>query len=244
MPFSKIGKKQSDLNLKSDLISKFLCLRDTNGNPFPDKWIRDIILNFVIAGRDTTATLLTWTSLLLAQHPEVMEKAIEEVKLLKGNDPTYESLKQLTYIDYIIKESLRFYSPVPGVSRFAQKSDVFPDNSVVRAGVRVKYYSFFLHRSPKYWDDPLLFKPERWVDSKSIIKHSYQYLPFHGGPMSCIGRKMAELEAKTLLVLLLQNFKFKVVPNTQYLPSLGLITNCKGGCPLYLCEIEGEMDKE
>jgi len=227
-------KKETNLELNTDLISKFLCLRDADGKQFPDKWIRDIVMNFIIAGRDTTATLLTWTSYLLAKHPEVAEKALEEIKSLKGEDLTYNNIKNLKYLDYIIKESLRLYAPVPGVRRSPLKPDVLPDNTKVSTDTRLKYMTYFLHRSPKYWDDPLLFKPERWANQKEIIKHSYQYLPFHGGPMSCIGRKMAELEAKTLLIIILQNYKFELDSNAKYLPFLGIITNCEGGCPLYL----------
>jgi len=211
-----------------------MSLRDSDGKPFPDKWIRDIILNFMLAGRDTTATLLTWTSYFLAKHPRVLDKAIKEVELLKGEDPNNGNIKNLQYIDYILKESMRLSAPVPGVGRFALKQDVLPDKTVVPAGMRVKYWTFYLHHNPKYWDNPLSFTPERWEDQTSIIKHSYQYLPFHAGPMACIGRKMAELEAKTLLILMLQNFTMEVDPKHSYNPYLGLITNCEGGCPLYL----------
>jgi len=127
------------------------------------------------------------------------------------------------------------YAPVPGLVRWSINTDVLPgDNTVLQQNMRLKYMAFFLHRSPKYWDDPLLFKPERWSKQKEIIKHSYQYLPFHGGPMSCIGRKMAELEAKTLLIQILQHYKFSLDNNAKYKPFLGIITNCEGGCPLYL----------
>jgi len=227
--------KEENLELKPDLISKFLCLRDADGKPFPEKWIRDIVMNFLIAGRDTTATLLTWTSYLLAKHPEVTEKLMEEIRSLKGEDPTYEKVKNFTYLDYVIKESLRIFAPVPGVSRWPVKRDVLPgDNTVVTPDTRLKYMIYNMHRSPKCWDDPLVFKPERWAKQKDIIKHSYQYLPFHGGPMSCIGRKMAEWEAKTLLVQLLQHYTFGIDSNAKYSPYLGIITTCDDGCFLYL----------
>jgi len=212
-----------------------MTLRDPDGKPYSDKWIRDIVLNFMVAGRDTTATLLTWTCYLLAKHPKIMQKAINEVSSLNGQELTYENISTLKYIDYILKESLRLFSPVPGVARYAMKDDVLPgDNTIIKAGLRVKYWSYFLHRNPKYWDDPLTYKPERWENQTAIMKHSYQYLPFHSGPMSCIGRKMAELEAKVLLVQLLQNFTFEILPEHPYKPFLGIITNCIGGCPLFV----------
>ena len=66
-----------DLETKNDLLSRFLCMEDEEtGQPFTDKYLRDILLNFVIAGRDTTAILLSWTFYLLSQHKEVEEKVI------------------------------------------------------------------------------------------------------------------------------------------------------------------------
>jgi len=134
----------------------------------------------------------------------------------------------------VIKESLRLYAPVPGVTRYAEKADVFPDGTKILPRTRVRYYSFYLHRSPKLWDDPMEFKPDRWDNQSAIVKHSYQYLPFHGGPMSCIGRKMAVLEAKCMLIVLLQNFDFKSIPSHPYQTFLGITTGCEGGCPLIL----------
>jgi len=230
-----INKKRKEPEGQTDIISQFMSLRDSNGKPYTDKWIRDIIFNFMIAGRDTTATLLTWTTYFLAKHPQILEKAINDVKKLNGKDPNNQNIKELKYLDYVFQESMRLRPPVAGVGRFALKTDVLPgDNTVVPAGIRIKYWSYFIHRHPKYWDDPLIFKPERWEDQKSIIKHSYQYVPFNAGPMSCIGRKMGELEAKIFLIVMLQNFRMEVCPNHAYTPYLGIITTCVGGCPLYL----------
>jgi len=237
--YSVIDKKRKEENLeeKPDLISRFMSLRDTDGKSFPDKWIRDIILNFMIAGRDTTATLLMWTFYLLGKNPSVLEKAIEEVNILKGKPPTTESMQPLKYLDNVLKESLRVRAPVPGTTRVAVKPDVLPDGTKVPAGVRVKYWAYFMHRDPKYWDEPESFKPERWTNPK-VLRHSYQYLPFHGGPMSCLGRKMATLEAKVLMIMILQKFRLETLDNHAYKPFIGIITNCVGGAPMRVIPLD------
>jgi len=226
-------KRKTDYQNKEDILSKFMSLRDVENKPYSDKWIRDIIINFMIAGRDTTATLLTWTTYILATHPDIKRTLKKEISQL-GKTPTFETISDNIYLDNIIKESLRLYAPVPGVSRNAEKDDILPDGTKILAGTRVRYYTFYVHRSPQYWDEPLEFRPDRWNNQADIIKHSYQYLPFHGGPMSCIGRKMAVLEAKCMLVLLLQNFDIETVPNHKYDTFIGIITNCEGGCPILL----------
>jgi len=203
--------------------------------PYPDKWIRDIIINFMLAGRDTTATLLTWTTYLLASHPDIMKRVIEEISTLKGQPPTYDDISRFQYLEFVLKESMRLYSPVPGVARWAEKADILPGGNIaIPAGTRVRYHSFFLHRDPKYWDDPLVFKPERWQNQASLIKHSYQYIPFHAGPTACLGRKMAILEAKCMMILLLQNFELEVIPQHSYTYFTGITTSCEGGCPILL----------
>jgi len=215
-----------------DLITKFMNLRDEDGKPYPDKWIRDIIVNFLIAGRDTTATLLTWTTYLLAKHPDIRKKLLDEIKEL--DEHTFQKINKLEYLDWVLKESLRLYAPVPGVSRTALNDDVLPDGTRVPAGTGLRYHALHVHRSPRYWDQPLSFIPERWKDQASIIKNSYQYIPFHSGPMSCIGRKMATIEAKCMLILFLRTYDLETVPNHSYELFSGIITNCDGGCPILL----------
>jgi len=233
-----IKKKKSDYENQNDLLAKFMSLRDADGKPYPDRWIRDIIINFMIAGRDTTATLLTWTTYLLASHPQILQEVIKEISPLKGKTLTYHNISNLHYLENVLKESLRLYSPVPGVARFAEKDDIFPDGTPIKAGTRVKYHSDYLHRHPKYWVNPLTFDPDRWKNPS--LDNSYQYLPFHGGPMSCLGRKMAILEAKCMLILLLENFEIEPCPTHKYQPRGGLINTCKGGCPILLKVVSKE----
>lgn len=116
---------------KFDLLSLFMSRKNENDNDtdFSDQYLRDMILNMILAGRDTTAQSLAWTFYLLAQNPEIRKKAMKEVdEVLGGHHPDYDSLKKLDYLHAIVTESLRLY---PSVPRFA-----FPFNPPLSPGER------------------------------------------------------------------------------------------------------------
>jgi len=188
----------------------------------------------MIAGRDTTASLMTWMCYLLATHPAVLDKLVEEVDTLKDKTLTEPIINNLKYLDYVVKETLRIRSPVPSVQRGVFADDILPDGSKLKSGVRLRYWTYFFHLSPKYWDDPQSFKPERWINQKDTMRNSYQYLPFHSGPMTCLGKKLAEIEAKTMIILILQRFRLSVVPGHTYDPFLSITTLVQGGCPMFV----------
>eukprot|EP01126_Amoeba_proteus_P058997 TRINITY_DN7676_c0_g2_i4.p1 TRINITY_DN7676_c0_g2~~TRINITY_DN7676_c0_g2_i4.p1 ORF type:complete len:465 (+),score=80.99 TRINITY_DN7676_c0_g2_i4:206-1600(+) len=213
----------------NDLLSSFIKLQDADGQPFPKKWIRDIMINFAIAGRDTTALLLTWATYCMMVFPGVQEKAREDVL---SNVPPEEEisddhLKKMKYIDNLLHETLRFFPSVPITSRIAHQDDILPGGIKISAGTSVTYSQYFLHHNPLYWDKPEEFLPERW--EKQEMKHPFQYTPFHAGPMQCLGRHMAHIEAKILLTSLLRRFKFELVPNQKIIPTMGIVATAHPG---------------
>lgn len=214
--------KSTDLeNSKSkDLMTKFLNMRDADGQPYPEQWIKDIIVNFTIAGRDTTALLMTWTIYLLCTHPKVEEKLRKEMAGI-GGDVTIESVKKLKYLGYVLTETLRVHPSVPLTSRHAENDDILPNGMKINAGTTVVYFQHFLHRNPQYWDDPEVFRPERWETHEN--KHPMQYTPFHAGPMQCLGRHMALNEAKLLLVMILKKYTFKLQNEKEIFPLIGIV---------------------
>lgn len=98
-----------------DLLSLFMSRKDAEGEDFSDEYLRDMVLNMILAGRDTTAQSLAWTFYLLAQNPHIQEKAREEVDRVMGADgiPDYDTLKGLEYLHAVVTESLRLYPSVP-----------------------------------------------------------------------------------------------------------------------------------
>jgi len=214
----------------TDLMAKFMNLRDSEGNLYPQHWIRDILLNFALAARDTTGQLLTWSTYALASNPDMLKKAKSEVLQVVGRHrvATDDDLKKMKYMDTVLKETLRLYPSVPQTTRVVVKEDVLPDGTKVKPGDRVIYMQYHLHRNPKYWEKPDVFMPERW-NNPDLLKHAFQYLPFHGGPMQCLGRHMAHIEAKILLIRILQQFVFQLEMGKPVIPRLGVTLSAQEG---------------
>eukprot|EP01128_Nolandella_sp_AFSM9_P010671 TRINITY_DN7415_c0_g1_i1.p1 TRINITY_DN7415_c0_g1~~TRINITY_DN7415_c0_g1_i1.p1 ORF type:complete len:519 (+),score=81.91 TRINITY_DN7415_c0_g1_i1:119-1558(+) len=210
-----------------DLLTMLLDERNEAGEGLPDQFLRDSLLNFVIAGRDTTALLLTWTMYELGRHLDFYAQVQREIDdVLKGETPTTEHILALPLLDRVLKEVLRLHPPVPHTGRFAVHDDVLPNRrkSVIKRGDHVRFFHYFVHRNPMYWDQPEAFNPDRWLDP-SVIKHKYQYIPFHGGPSKCLGEFMALREAKTLLCMVMQEVQLRLVnPKEEIVPHITIVS--------------------
>ena len=126
----------------------------------------------MIAGRDTTATLLSWMLWEVCQHPEMLVKARAEIAdVLDGNPMSFDDVSCFEYLRAIQNETLRLHPSVPRDLRFAENDDVFPDGTKVKAGTGIAYVPYVMGRDPTLWgDDCLEFKPERW---ESILAASF-----------------------------------------------------------------------
>lgn len=177
---------------------------------FSDEEIHDHIYTFVAAGYETTALQTAFTLLLLAIHQNVQERVCVEIReaFPKSDfvvDP--ESLTKLTYLDMVIKESMRLLPPVPLIGR--QTIEDFELNDiVVPKGVTLLINFFSLHRKKDLWGaDADDFNPDRFSSVNEAQRHSYSFLPFSEGPRNCIGKHYAILAIKTILVKFLRNYK-------------------------------------
>ncbi|RDW75176.1 putative cytochrome P450 52A12 [Coleophoma cylindrospora] len=177
------------------------------------KQIRDELLNVFLAGRDTTASLLSHSFHVLARRQDIWKKLKAEVDELNGAKPTYETLRNMKYLKNFLNEALRLYPIVPGNGRFANKATVLPtgggpqgkDPLFVAKDQVVAYSVYTMHRMPSiYGPDADEFKPERW-DSPSL-RPGWGYLPFNGGPRICVGQQFALTEASYTIVRILQEF--------------------------------------
>lgn len=202
-----------DLEQRTDLLSLYMRLEDHEGKPFSDKYLRDIIMNFLIAGRDTTAQTLSWLTYLLASNPKELEKVVAEVDaVLAGGVPTYDSVQHLSYLQACVDETLRLYPPVPGDPKYAVNDDVLPDGTFVPAGTTVSWLAYTMGRYEKFWDNPEEFTPSRWFEADGVTRKKlmpFLHIPFQAGPRTCLGQRMAYLEVKTMMSLFLQHY----IPN-------------------------------
>eukprot|EP00123_Amoebidium_parasiticum_P004168 comp15453_c0_seq1/m.12423 comp15453_c0_seq1/g.12423 ORF comp15453_c0_seq1/g.12423 comp15453_c0_seq1/m.12423 type:complete len:487 (-) comp15453_c0_seq1:853-2313(-) len=198
---------------QTDLLSQFMRLRDNNNQPFDDKLMRDIIINFMLAGRDTTAVLMTWAVYRLCIHPDMEEKILTEIENVGGGHPlTYEDMNRLEYMQAFLMEVLRLHPSVPRDTKLAVNDDIWPDGTFVPAGTTVNYQILAQGRLPEIWgDDASEFKPERFLGKKE--PSPYVFPQFNAGPRTCLGKGMAYLEAKAVLSTLIQSVRFELIPN-------------------------------
>ncbi|KAH0542844.1 hypothetical protein FGG08_002798 [Glutinoglossum americanum] len=176
------------------------------------KEIRDQLLNILLAGRDTTAGLLSNTFNVISKRPDVWSKLREEVAKLEGRRPSYEELRNMKYVKYVLNESLRLMPVVPNNTRLANKDTTLPvgggpdgkSKVFIKKSQIVIYSVWTMHRRKDlYGDDAEEFRPERW----ETLRPGWEYLPFNGGPRICIGQQFALTEASYTLVRLVQEFK-------------------------------------
>ena len=161
-----------------------------------DKIIRDQMLTMLIAGHDTSTALLAWTFALLGQHPEIHEQVVSEVD--------HSEKSQL--LDRVIKESLRLYPPIHIGNRLVTEEMEFAGGKVP-AGERLFYSIYLTHRDPEVWENAEDFCPERFAHGRKTPPMSY--IPFGGGPRSCIGAAFGQAEARIVMARLLKTFTFE-----------------------------------
>ncbi|XP_048405320.1 thromboxane-A synthase [Stegostoma tigrinum] len=171
---------------------------------------------FFAAGYETTSSTLSFVSYLLATHPESQELLLKEVdEFLESHIiPDYNNVQNLTYLDMVISESLRMYPPGVRFGRICGKNCLV-NGQFIPAGITVEVPVGVLHYDPKYWPEPEKFKPERFTPELKAERHPFVYLPFGAGPRSCIGMRLALLEAKIVLVRILSKYSFQTSPETQ-----------------------------
>lgn len=194
--------------------------------------VRDQMLNVMLAGRSTTASLLTSTIFELSRHPEVWQRLREEVisSFGAGTSPedldkiTFESLKRCTYLKWVINETLRLYPPVSGNFRMASVETTLPVGGgkdgnqpvLVNKGQIVLFHIYTLHRLREFYgNDAETFRPERW---EGLSKIGWAFMPFGSGPRVCLGQQFALTEASYVIARLAQMFPKLASFSHQYPP--------------------------
>eukprot|EP00051_Salpingoeca_urceolata_P028245 m.5566 g.5566 ORF g.5566 m.5566 type:complete len:492 (+) comp2401_c0_seq1:286-1761(+) len=199
-----------------NLLQHFCAVRDQGGNKINNALLKNITASFVLAGRDTTANALSWALLELCRDTGIQEKLRAEIRRhLHDNDPEYEALKPMHYLQAVIFEVLRLHPSVPEDGKQAVADDVLPSGVHVAAGTHCAYLPWVAGRLPALWgDDCLEFRPERWINDDGTCKREspFKLTAFQAGPRLCLGVDMAQLEMKIALCTMLQRFSFSLAP--------------------------------
>ncbi|GMT24228.1 hypothetical protein PFISCL1PPCAC_15525, partial [Pristionchus fissidentatus] len=163
---------------------------------------------FMFEGHDTTATSLSWTLHLIGNDEHVQKLVQEEIDdIFVGEEITIEDLGKLKYLECCIKESLRLFPSVPVIMRVLGVDQEL-NGHMVPAGTHILVNIHLTHRDPSHWDDPEVFRPERFLPENST-RHAYSFVPFSAGSRNCIGQRFALMEQKTILAWILRNFRIR-----------------------------------
>ncbi|KAF4546694.1 Cytochrome p450 family protein [Lasiodiplodia theobromae] len=208
-------QKRGDVETGQD-EEKYVFLHELATRTTDKKRLRSELLNVLLAGRDTTASLLGNLFFVLARQPEVWQKLREEVvTTLQGRRPTYEELRNMKYLKWCLNESLRLHPVVPLNTRMCVRDTVFPTGGgphgtapvFVPAGTITSWSVWAMHRRRDIFGaDAEDFRPERW----ERLRVGWEYLPFNGGPRICVGQQYALTEASYVVVRLAQEFEHLV----------------------------------
>ncbi len=212
----RAGAVNGEVQDQGDLLSMLLLAEDEEGRRLTDAEVRDEAINLFVAGHETTANALTWTSYLLAEHPAVMAKLQAELdQVLAGRTPTLHDLGQLPYTAQVIKEALRLYPPAWVLNTRQANADVTIDGYTITAGTKVFVAPYVMHRLPQYFDAPSQFRPERFTPEFEEQLPRFAYMPFGGGPRICIGNSFAMMEAQLVLATIAQRYTFHLAPEAK-----------------------------
>ncbi|GFS45705.1 cytochrome P450 superfamily protein [Actinidia rufa] len=195
--------------------------------------LRDDLLSMLVAGHETTGSVLTWTTYLLSKDPSSLKKAQEEVdRVLQGRPPTYEDIKNLKFLTRCINESLRLYPHPPVLLRRAQVPDVLPGNYKVNAGQDIMISVYNIHHSAQVWERAEEFVPERFDLDDPVPNETntdFRFIPFSGGPRKCVGDQFALMEAIVALAIFLQHMNFELVPDQNISMTTGATIHTTNG---------------
>eukprot|EP01060_Flectonema_neradi_P007000 TRINITY_DN1483_c0_g1_i8.p1 TRINITY_DN1483_c0_g1~~TRINITY_DN1483_c0_g1_i8.p1 ORF type:complete len:488 (+),score=113.07 TRINITY_DN1483_c0_g1_i8:95-1558(+) len=215
---------------EQNLVAMHITQCEIDGNTYTASDLRDIILNFTIAGRDTTASASTSMILELLRNPDCMDRVLSEIK--EANH-----INDMHYLKAVFQEALRLHPSVPLDAKTCEKGDVLPSGTVVPAGIQLAFHPYAFTRNPSLFPDPLAFKPSRWIKEDGTCKpyDQFHYPQFNMGPRICLGRHMAALEAMTIVSSILSEFKLKLVPDQELTRSFSPVLMFKDGL---LVEVE------
>lgn len=209
---------------RDDLLSLLRAARDEDGSGMSEEQLRDEVITLILAGHETTAIALSWTWVLLAQHPHVRHKLEEELdRVLSGRAPTVADLPKLEYTDRVIKEAMRLYPPAWSTGRQALQ-DTSVGGLPVKKGEQVWMIEWSVHRDLRWFDEPESFDPDRWAGDLQKRIPRYAYFPFGGGPRMCIGHAFATMESVLLLAAFARTFRAELTPSHEIeaLPAITL----------------------
>ncbi|CAN5251529.1 hypothetical protein BH09MYX1_BH09MYX1_12860 [soil metagenome] len=220
-------------SVPGDLLQMLLESRDADtGAQMTDEQLKHELLTLILAGHETTANALAFSFWLLAEHPAVLAELRREVDTVLGDrDPTLADIPKLAYAQQVIDESMRLYPPVWAFERQALSDDVIGGFHVPK-GTIVGISPYVMQRRSELFSDPLTFDPSRFDKAKAQERHKHAYLPFGGGPRTCIGNMFAMMEMQIVLAMVARRFDFTTAPGFELELEPAVTLRPKHGIPM------------
>jgi cytochrome P450 len=211
-------RRSGDNQTSSDLLSLLMHARDEDGSRMTDEQLRDEVMTFLLAGHETTALALSWALYLLSQDIGAEKKLHEEVDRLRtGRLPSVSDLSSLTFVEKVIKETMRLYPPAWSVARTAIASFEL-EGYRIPAGANIVMSQWIMHRDPRFFSEPENFDPDRWSTRACQNLPRFAYFPFGGGPRQCIGASFATTETVLILATIARRYQLVSVKKTPVIP--------------------------
>ncbi|KAL9163323.1 hypothetical protein ABFS82_06G033000 [Erythranthe guttata] len=232
------NKQKETGSPEKDLLGLLLAEDGRKKRALSTKELVDECKTFFFGGHETTALALTWTLLLLAEHPEWQRELREEIKEVMGGEgpDNFDAsmVAGLKKMGWVMNEVLRLYPPAPNVQRQARQ-DIRVGDTVIPNGTNMWIDVVSMHHDESLWGkDVNEFKPERFKEDVLYggCNHKMGYLPFGFGGRMCVGRNLTNMEYKIVLTLILSRFSFSPSPNYSHAPCIMLSLRPMHGLPL------------
>lgn len=206
-------QRQQEPESAEDALGLLLQARDDEGNSLSLQELKDQVLLLLFAGHETLTSAIASMCLLLAQHPEVLATVREEQRQLAFEEPlTLDKLKQMTYLEQVLKEVLRLIPPVGGGFREVIQECEF-NGYTIPQGWSALYQVARTHQDTELYTKPEQFDPQRFGPERAEDKPKpFGYMPFGGGVRECLGKEFAKLEMKLFAALLVRNYEWNLLP--------------------------------
>jgi cytochrome P450 len=195
-----------------DLLQILMDARYSDGEGMSDELVLSESMQLLVAGHETSSNALSWLLYLLSSRPDCLERLRQEFdSVLSGAPLSYSDVPKFEFAAQVIQEALRLYPPFWMVDRMALSDDRAADLAIPR-GSTVIVFIYGTHHSPRYWENPESFDPERFSKPNERLHRPFAYLPFGAGPRGCIGGNYATLQILMILSVLLRKYDLRLAP--------------------------------
>ncbi|WP_138974484.1 cytochrome P450 [Patulibacter medicamentivorans] len=207
-----IHDRQANPGRDDDLLGLLLSIRDDDGEPLPLRRVRDEACTFMLAGHETTANAMAWMWHLLAINHEARDRMLAEVdEVLGDRRPAFDDVRRLPWTTACVMEAMRLFSPAWIVPRVCVEDDEI-DGHRIRKGSVVIVPVNELHHDERFWPDPEVFDPTRFLPENGRKHHRSAYLPFGGGRRVCAGQSFALIETTLITAMMSRCFTYEILP--------------------------------